>query len=98
MEVLSHRGDTAPAYAAAEHMHRSGKARAHRQRVIAVLEKEQGLTGPEIGQRSGLGHIEAQRRISDLKNAGLVKYDGKKHCSIKGKALSAVYLVEGYGV
>lgn len=99
MAVLSHRNDTIPAHAAAENMQRSGKAKAHRLMVLAVLEKEQGLTGPEIGRLSGLGHIEAQRRISDLKNAGMVEYRGTKLCSIRGKQLSAVFLTRpGNGV
>ena len=92
MQVLSHKNDTTPAHAAAEAMQRSGKAKAHREMVLSVLRKQQGLTGPEIGQLSGLGHIEAQRRISDLKNAGLVEYRGKKQCPIKRKELSAVFL------
>ena len=99
MQVLSHRNDTTPAHAAAEAMQRSGRAKYHRELVMAVLRKQQGLTGPEIGRLTGLGHIEAQRRVSDLKNAGLVEYRGKKQCSIKDKELSAVFLtMPGDGV
>lgn len=92
MQVLSHRNDTAPAHDAAEYMETSGKAGKHKARVIEYISKNQGETGGEIGEHAKLGHIEAQRRISDLKSAGLVEYRSKKKCSVKGTNMSRVYL------
>lgn len=92
MTVLSHSQDTIPAHEAAEHMQKSGKAAIHKARVIEFVSKSQGATGGEVGDKTGLGHIEAQRRISDLKSSGLVEYRGKRKCKVKGTNMSEVYL------
>lgn len=93
-KVLSHSRDTVAAHEAAEHMDKSGKAAANKMKVLKAVFKEQGQTGPELGEVTGLGHIEAQRRISDLKNDGLVEYRGRKQCSVKksSRPMSCVYL------
>ena len=40
--------------------------------VMRLVQYHPGLTAGEIGERTGLGHVPAQRRLSDLKAAGLV--------------------------
>lgn len=92
MTVLSHSRDTIPAHEAAEYMTRSGKALRHKARIIEFISKNQGMTAAEAGKLTGLGHIEAQRRISDLKNDGLVEYRDKKRCPINKTSMSTVYL------
>lgn len=92
MTVLSHAQDTVPAHDAAEYMEKSGKATRHKARVIEFISKNQGSTGGEIGKGTGLGHAEAQRRISDLKRDGLVEYRGKRNCKVKGSPMSNVFL------
>lgn len=91
-DVLSHASDTVSAHEAAEYMEKTGKAARHKARVIEVISLQQGMTAGEIGDASKLGHVEAQRRISDLKNAGLVEYRGRRKCRIKNTNMSQVYL------
>ena len=79
--VLSHSRDTVPAHAAAEYMEKSGKATIHRSMVVEAICNSQGSTAAEIGEKTGLGHIEAQRRISDLKNKGLIEYREPRKCN-----------------
>lgn len=92
MTVLSHSQDTIPAHEAAEFMQKSGKAAKHKEIVLEFISKNQGATGGEIGEGTGLGHIESQRRISDLKSAGMVEYRDKRKCKVKGSNMSKVYL------
>ena len=90
--LLWHNTDTAPAQEAANR-HR-GKAYTHRQQVINVLMNENRLTACEIGDRSGLGHIEAQRRLSDLLRNGKVLKGKPRKCGIKGVLMSEWHLLE----
>ena len=92
--VLSHSNDTVAAHEAAEYMQKSGKAQRHKTRVMNVLYFMEGITVPEIGFYSGLGHTEAQRRVSDLKNEGRIKYGDKAWRSIKKKMISSVWVVK----
>ena len=92
--VLSHANDTVTAHEAAEWMQKSGKAKIHKAQVLAAVADLQGQTCAEIGEITGLGHIEAQRRVSDLKNDGLIEYRGRRDCKVKGSAMSTVYLTE----
>lgn len=92
--VLSHSMDTVAAHEAAEWMQKSGKAAIHKAKVLSAIADLQGQTCGELGEATGLGHIEAQRRVSDLKNDGLVRYAGRKKCCIKGTNMSRVYLTK----
>lgn len=94
MTVLSHARDTVAAHQAAEFMERSGKAKIHKARVIEQISKSQGATACELGDLTGLGHQEAQRRISDLKNDGLVEYGNRRRCKIKDSSMSEVFLTK----
>ena len=86
--VLSHSNDTVAAHEAAEYMQKSGKAQAHKTRVMNVLYFLGGITVPEIAKHAKLDYHEAQRRVSDLKNDGLIKYGDKAWCSVKKKMIS----------
>jgi len=50
----------------------SGRRRTQSDRCLDVVQSAPGLTAGEIGERTGLGHVPAQRRLSDLKAAGKV--------------------------
>lgn len=60
---------------AAGRMNREGGARKHGQRVLRALALADGVTAAELGEVTGLGHVEAQRRLSDL--ARVEVYRGK---------------------
>lgn len=93
-DVLSHRNDTVAAHEAAEYMEKSGKAVRHKARIMKALSLQQGMTGAEIGDATGLGHVEAQRRISELVAKELLEYRGKRNCRIKGTPMSEVYFTK----
>ena len=50
----------------------SGRRRTQAERCLDVVLTRPGLTAGEIGELTGLGHVPAQRRLSDLKAAGKV--------------------------
>ena len=50
----------------------SGRRRTQAERCLDVVQTRPGLTAGEIGELTGLGHVPAQRRLSDLKGAGKV--------------------------
>ena len=50
----------------------SGRRRTQADQCLDVVQSRPGLTAGEIGAQPGLGHVPAQRRLSDLKAAGKV--------------------------
>tara|TARA_Y100000310_G_C20683671_1_gene817628 strand:- start:2884 stop:3252 length:369 start_codon:yes stop_codon:yes gene_type:complete len=96
----AHRDDTAPAQQAAAKHNRTGKAGAHAQIVLRCVKATPGLTAAEIGQRTGLGHVEAQRRLSDLKRGrgpsyiALVEKGVTKICTVKGSNMTTWHPTE----
>ena len=50
----------------------SGRRKTQAERCLDVVQTRPGLTAGEIGELTGLGHVPAQRRLSDLKAAGKV--------------------------
>ena len=60
----------------------SGKRLTHCELVLSSLLERPGRTAEEYGERTGLGRVEAARRLSDLKGAGLARMvrdaEGKK--------------------
>ena len=52
---------------------KSGKRETQAQHCLRVVRSHPGLTAGELGLATGLGHIPAQRRLSDLKNVGAVR-------------------------
>ena len=87
-DVMTHCNDPAPAKEAARQMHKSGAARLHREMVLQAVRDYPGATAPEVGRVTGLGHIEAQRRLSDLKNSGEVLRGDGRICGVKNKKMS----------
>jgi hypothetical protein len=50
----------------------SGRRKTQAERCLDVVLTRPGLTAGEIGELTGLGHVPAQRRLSDLKASGKV--------------------------
>ena len=75
---VSHSNDPEPSKEGAKKVTRSGKRSAHVKLVLDVVRAFPGSTAGEIGDGTGLGHVRAQRRLSDLKNDGVVFVSGKK--------------------
>lgn len=69
---------------AAKDHERSGRAGTHRAIISEFVRENPGLTGAEIGERTGLGQFEAMRRLSDLRHSGLVEQGEPRVCKIKG--------------
>ena len=51
----------------------SGRRRTQSDQCLDVVQSRPGLTAGEIGDQTGLGHVPAQRSLSDLKAAGKVR-------------------------
>jgi hypothetical protein len=66
MTATARRTDPATSHEAAAKHERSGRAATNRETVLAAVTRHQGLTAVEYGDLTGLGHVEAQRRLSDL--------------------------------
>ena len=90
----SHSNAPFSSHHAADNMEASGKLRRHKRLVMMAIKAFPGSTGGEIADIAGLEHVEAQRRISDLKRDGFVVYVGKRKCNVKGSMMSAVWEVE----
>ena len=50
----------------------SGRRKTQMQLCLDVVQAHPGRTAGEVGELTGLGHVPAQRRLSDLKAAGKV--------------------------
>lgn len=64
-----------------------GTKQAHRERVWTALVARPGGTAGEYGERTGLGHVEAQRRLSDLERAGYAEKGAARTCETKGSRM-----------
>ncbi len=64
----------------------------NRQKVLNALSQRPGSTAAEIGYRTELGHIEAQRRLSDLKRDGQIIMQGSRKCTYKGSTMSTWWI------
>ena len=53
-----------------------GTRETHAQILLAIVKSSPGLTTGEIGEQSDLGQMATRKRLSDLKNQGLV-YQGQ---------------------
>ncbi|MBI5289927.1 MAG: hypothetical protein HY873_13220 [Chloroflexi bacterium] len=62
----------------------SGGRMRHSELVLAVVVHHPGLTAAEIGAATCLGHVAAQRRLSDLKNAHRVRQGAARECLLNG--------------
>jgi hypothetical protein len=50
----------------------SGRRRTQMELCLDVVQAHPGRTAGEVGELTGLGHVRAQRRLSDLKAAGKI--------------------------
>ena len=75
---VSHSNDPEPSKEGAKKVTRSGKRSAHVKLVLDVVRAFPGSTAGKIGKETKLGHVRAQRRLSDLKNDGVVFISGKE--------------------
>ena len=48
----------------------SGARESHAQQCLRALRERPGMTAGEVGEATGLGHVPAQRRLSDLFRIG----------------------------
>ena len=75
---IARTNDPYTSHEAAAYQNTSGKRQSAAERCLSVVIDRPGLTAGEIGDDTGLGHIPAQRRLSDLKNAGKVVMGDRK--------------------
>ena len=69
---IVHGGDPETAREGAEEVTRSGRRASQMERCLDTVRGSPGLIASEIGAATGLGHVPAQRRLSDLKAQGLI--------------------------
>ena len=74
----------------------SGRRQTHADVCLAVIRRHPGKTAIELGVLTGLGHVRAQRRISDLFNCGLV-IQGEPRRSSSGRLAVTWWPVESQG-
>lgn len=60
----------------------SGARSTNAERVLAVMRPGHAETFRELALRCGLDPVEVQRRLNDLRRAGLVVVDGMRVCSV----------------
>ena len=75
---ISHSNDPEPSKEGAKKVTASGRRSAHVKLVLDVVRAFPGSTAGEIGKETKLGHVRAQRRLSDLKNDGVIFISGKE--------------------
>ena len=101
-------GDTC--HEAAARLNRSGRCAANERAVMDCVCRLGGQTACEIGHRTGLGHVEAQRRLSGLScqltNMGkspVIKKGARKLCPIrleeqKAEVSMVTWWLTGFGL
>ena len=82
-----HTGDPETAVEAERTHTSSGKRATHLALVLKAITETPGLTAAEVGERTGLGHVEAQRRLSDLKRMHHVLQGSPRLCTVKGSRM-----------
>lgn len=80
----SHISDPTTSFEAEAAVNDSGTRQLNIIKVAGYVTENPGKTAPEIGLATGLGHIEAQRRLSDLTGlpSGVLKGLPRK-CTVK---------------
>lgn len=69
---ISGNRDPWTSHAAGNAITNSGSRQTQMDRCLGIVLGSPGLVAGEIGELTGLGHVPAQRRLSDLKNLGLI--------------------------
>ena len=87
--------DDLTSHEAAARMNDSGKAQYNHELVLAEIRRKPGQTAAEVGEATGLGHHEAQRRLSDACKAGLVRKGEARPCTMKGSRMTTWHPSEG---
>lgn len=82
----THRNDPSTAFEAERMMNDSGMRMHHKRLVLTLVCAEPGLTAPEIGEKTGIGHLAAQRRLSDLTGISVCKGEARR-CTVKQSKL-----------
>ena len=70
--AVSRRGNPQTSFEAEEAINKDGSRATHASVVLGIIQSEPGLTTGEVGDTSGLGQMETRKRISDLKNMGMI--------------------------
>lgn len=93
--------DPVTSHEAAERHEKSGKAKAHREIALAMVQRNPGKTGHELWrdatdeERKELGdHQELYKRLNDLKHDQKVQQGPKKVCSVKDALMVTWELVK----
>tara|TARA_R100000306_G_C4359165_1_gene134368 strand:+ start:927 stop:1259 length:333 start_codon:yes stop_codon:yes gene_type:complete len=69
---VSRRGDPLTSRRAEHELNESGQRITLMEQCLDYVTSNQGQTAGEIGDGTGLGHMRVERRLSDLKNKGLL--------------------------
>jgi hypothetical protein len=77
------RTDPATSWEAERGITRSGDRLTQAERVLYEVRTHPGQTAAEIGVAVHLGHVPAQRRLSDLRNQGLIRQGEPRECAVK---------------
>jgi hypothetical protein len=85
VEPLARVSDPVTSHEAAER-HKL-RANTNARRVFDAVVSFPDSTACELGEITALGHIEAQRRLSDLKRKGIVAQGEVKICNIKNSRM-----------
>ena len=72
MAQMATASDPATSFEAEGEVNRSGQRKRHIEVVLRAVRQNPGMHARALGIITGLGHIETQRRLSDLKNADSV--------------------------
>lgn len=75
----------------------SGKRETHGRRILAAVRTCPGSTAGELGYYTGLGDVEARRRLYDLWRRGLVTRGTARKCSIQHTRQLTYYPIEKQG-
>ena len=91
----THRGDPPTAVRAFNRFKESGALATHQRKVLNSLSKRPGSTAGEVAAGCGLSHVQAQRRLSDLKSAGIIHNQGRRKCQVKGVSMTLWWISNG---
>lgn len=94
---IVHATDPQTSYEAAAAVTGSGKRVAHCATVLAAVRRYPGRTAGELGEVTGLGRVEAARRLSDLKARSDVFMGERRVCAVQGTGQRTWYAVPGDG-
>jgi hypothetical protein len=70
---VSRRDNPVTSFEAEASINSGGSRQTHIHRVLTIVRQSPGLTTGQVGEVSGLGQMETRKRLSDLKNTGLIR-------------------------